>query len=185
MKAMWEQLAAALREELLNDALFIVRLLRLTNENYPGRDAAGVLPLVVVGHQDIPEGEWARWVMEHGTPCYGTAYAKRLVETGVDIKEMMPTAPFGREIRRSKIDPVKSFDNRFWFLNQATSVLAMVEKWPPLYNLMAEEMAEEDMTLETFINRVMNMPSPWEIGQGRYLTLGDLMKRTVSLVPGY
>lgn len=180
-----EQLADAVRSEVLTGGGFRVKLLRLNHESYPGKAVHGVLPLVVIGHEALTDIEWGEWVRENATAAYGTAYAQKLVETGVDLKAMMPTAPLGRLLRISKDAKWKSLASRYRAVNEANAILALVEKWPSLYNLMAEEMAEEEMTLDTFVNRVRNMPTPWEIGQGRDLTLGDLIGRGVVLTPNW
>lgn len=180
-----EQLADAVRSEALRSGGFRVKLLRLTHESYPGKVVHGVLPLVIVGHEALTDIEWGQWVRENATAAYGTAYAQKLVETGVDLKAMLPTAPLGRMLRISKEARWRSLAERYRSLNEAGAILAMVEKWPSLYNLMAEEMAEEEMTLDTFVERVRNMPTPWEVGQGRDLTLGDLIGRGVVLTPNW
>lgn len=185
MDRLSEQLATAVRGESLYGGGFIVKLLKLTNENYPGRGAHGVLPLVVVGHEGLEESEWAEWLRENGTEVYGVAYTNKLVETGVDLKEMMPTAPLGRMLRRSKVERWRSLARNYLYVNRAGAILTMVEKWPSLYNLMSEEMAEEEMTLSVFVDRVYNMPAPWELGAGRDITLGDLIGRGVVVTPNW
>ncbi|MBW2169346.1 MAG: hypothetical protein JRG69_08820 [Deltaproteobacteria bacterium] len=180
-----EQLADAVNSEVLSSSGFRCKLLRLTHENYPGKAVHGVLPLVVIGHEALTDVEWGGWLRENATAAYGTAYAQKLVETGVDLKAMLPTAPIGRLLRISKEAKWISLANRYQYVNEAGAILTLVEKWPSLYNLMAEEMAEEEMTLETFVERVKNMPTPWEIGQGRDLTLGDLIGRGVVLTPNW
>ena len=184
-KPLSEQLADAVKGEMLASDGFRVKLLRLNHESYPGKAVHGVLPLVVVGHEALSDAEWADWLRENATAAYGTAYAQKLVETGVDLKAMLPTAPLGRLLRISKDQRWKSLATRYRSVNEAGAILALVEKWPSLYNLMAEEMAEEEMTLATFVDRVRNMPTPWEVGQGRDLTLGDLIGRGVVLTPNW
>jgi len=165
---------------------FLVRLLKLRHENYPGRDACGVFPLVVTGHAAMSEDSWRDWVREHAVAHYGPAYADKLVETGVDIKEMLPTAPFGRSMRTESPDedtgvgvqsPVRYLD-----LNRMVRVLEMAEKWPSLYNHIAEHMAEQEFTLSAFLDRVESLPTPAEYGLGRYSTLGDLLNDGAILV---
>ena len=185
MKPLSEQLADAVRSEVLSSGGFRCKLLRLTHENYPGKAAHGTLPLVIIGHEAVSDVEWGKWLRESATSAYGTAYAQKLVETGVDLKAMLPTAPLGRLLRISKEQRWRSLASRYRALNEAGAILSLVEKWPSLYNLMAEEMAEEEMTLDTFVERVRNMPTPWEIGQGRDLTLGDLIGRGVVLTPNW
>lgn len=180
-----EQLADAVRNEVLRSGGFRVKLLQLNHADYPGKEVHGVLPLVVIGHEALSETEWGEWVRENATAAYGTAYAQKLVETGVDLKAMLPTAPLGRLLRISKEAKWRSLASRYRSLNEAGAILALVEKWPSLYNLMAEEMAGEEMTLDTFVERVRNMPTPWEVGQGRDLTLGDLIGRGVVLTPNW
>lgn len=184
-KPLSEQLADAVRSEILRSGDFRVKLLRLTHESYPGKVVHGVLPLVVIGHEALTDVEWGEWLRENATAAYGTAYAQKLVETGVDLKSMLPTAPLGRLLRISKEAKWRSLASRYRVVNEAGAILSMVEQWPSLYNLMAEEMAEEEMTLDTFVQRVRNMPTPWEVGQGRYQTLGDLIGRGVVLTPNW
>lgn len=185
MASLSEQLADAVRSEALEGGGFVVKLLRLTHENYPGKAAHGVLPLVIVGHESISASDWGAWLRENATAAYGTAYAQKLVETGVDLKAMLPTAPLGRLLRISKEARWRSLAERYRRLNEAGAILALVEQWPSLYNLMVEEMAEEEMTLREFVRRVELMPTPWEVGQGRYQTLGDLIGRNVVLTPNW
>ena len=184
-KPLSEQLADAVKSETLRSGGFRGKLLRLTHENYPGKAVHGVLPLVVVGHESVTDVEWGRWLRENAVAAYGTAYAQTLVEPGVDLKSMLPTAPLGRLLRISTEQKWRSLASRYRSLNEAAAILALVEKWPSLYNLMAEEMAEEEMTLDIFVERVRNMPTPWEIGQGRDLTLGDLIGRGVVMTPNW
>lgn len=185
MRPLSEQLADAVKSEVLSGGGFIVKLLRLTHEDYPGKAVHGVLPLVVIGHEAVSGPEWGAWLRENATAAYGTAYAQRLIETGVDLKSMMPTAPLGRLLRISQDAKWRSLASRYRNLNEAGVILTLVEQWPSLYNLMVEEMAEEEMTLREFVSRVKGMPTPWEVGQGRYHTLGDLIGRGVVLTPNW
>jgi len=175
-----EQLVAAIRPTPPSPRGFIVKLVRLTNEDFPGRDAQAILPLFVIGHEEMARQDWVGWLKEHATECYGAAYATKLTETGVDFRDLLPTAPLGRVLRQSnglRLD--------FSALERLEAILTMVERWPSLYNLVAEEMADEEMTLTTFTDRVYAMPAPWEIGQGRYHTLGDLISRLMVRTPLY
>jgi len=185
MSSLSEQLANAVKSEVLSGGGFIVKLLRLTHESYPGKAVHGVLPLVVVGHEAVPGVEWGEWLRENATAAYGTAYAQKLVETGVDLKAMLPTAPLGRLLRISKDSRWKSLASQYQHVNEAGAILGLVEQWPSLYNLMVEEMSEEEMTLREFVSRVRQMPTPWEVGQGRYQTLGDLIGRSVVMTPNW
>jgi len=177
-----EQLESAIRPGPPDCEGLIVKLAKLTNEDYPGRSAFGVLPVFVVGHQDLTESEWARWVQRNATAPYGIAYASRLAREGVDLKDMLPTAPIGRSMRQPGGGESVS---RYRYLDIAGYVLELVEKWPSLYNLIAEEMAEQPMTLAEFVRRIQMLPSPVESGQGRSSTLGDLIGRSVVLTPDY
>ena len=161
----------------------VVKLLDLRHENYPGRDANGVLPVVVVGHAGMTPMEWATWVKENAVGAYGTAVTERMVKTGVDLKEMLSEAPFGRAIRLSKMDPMVTVNRGY--LDYAGAIVTMVEKWPSLYNLIATELAEKPLTLREFVDRIHGMPAPWEIGRGRMHTLGDLIGRVMVRTPDY
>jgi hypothetical protein len=175
-----EQLADVLKPSPYDSGLFIVKLLNLTNENYPGRDACGVLPLVVVGYEGMSRSNWSRWVKEQATSAYGTSYANKLAETGIDLKEMTSTSSIGRYMRKS------GFSYPTWdILDNANSILSMVEKWPSLYNTIAEEISEEPMTLSEFINRVRRLPTPYNINKGKYSTLGDLLGATMVPTPDF
>jgi len=180
-----EQLETALRPGPPDCEGLLVKLVRLQNENYSGRDAHGVLPVFVIGHQMLSESEWGRWVREKASAPYGMAYAARLAKEGVDLKDMLPTAPIGREMRVRQEEKAVSESSRYRYLDMAGAILTMVEKWPSLYNLMAEELAEQEMTLSEFVERIRAMPSPWEIGQGRYYTLGDLIGRLIVQTPSW
>lgn len=185
-----EQLSTAMAPSRpIGDGGFIVRLLRLSHANYPGRDAHGVLPLVVTGHQSMSESVWAKWVRETAIPYYGPARAERFVAEGIELKEMLPTMPFGRVMRQhaegTRDRYARSYDSGHHTLNHAGRILNIVEKWPSLYNTMAEQMAEESMLLDEFVRRVYVMPSPREIGTGTLSTLGDLIGRGMMLLPDY
>jgi hypothetical protein len=145
-------------------------------------DVQGVLPVLVVGHQDLSEHEWASWVKMQAMAPYGIAYASRLAEEGVDLKDMMPTTALGRHMRKPGGG---SNYSRFEYLDRAGYILTLVEKWPSLYNLISEEMKEQRMTLVEFVRRVQELPSPQEVGQGRYSTLGDLISRLVTVTPDF
>ena len=182
-----EQLQMAIHPVPPSQGGLLVKLLRLTNSAYPGREANGTLPLVVVGHEALGEADWKRWVRENAVAAYGPAQAERFAKGGVDVKEMLPTAGFGRAMAEAgrQAQSVSRFP-RLEFgenLEELQGVVMMVEKWPPLYNLIAEELAEEEMTLKEFIGRVRAMPSPREIGGRQYLTLGDLLGRSIHILP--
>jgi len=162
----------AVRSEPLDEMGFIVKLMRLRHDNYPGRDAHGVLPLVVVGHESMDQPRWSNWIRENAVAHFGPAYAEKLVQNGIELKEMMPQAGFGRVMRDSG---TRSAERNYSYLDRAGEILVMVEKWPSLYNLIADEMAEQEMTLREFVNRVRNLPSPLELGRGADTTLGDLL----------
>lgn len=162
-----------------------MKVANLRNADYPGRDANGVLPVIVVGHSGMSESSWKRWVRNTGIAHYGSGYVDRILSNGIDLKEMGPTMPFGRAMRLCTERKWRSEARRWTELDAASGVLTLVEKWPSLYNLIAEEMAEEQMTLREFVERVNNMPTPREYGVGRYTTLGDLIGRNVVLTPDY
>jgi len=147
----------------------IVKVARLRHDAYPGRDAQGVLPVFVVGHEAMDETAWNDWVREHGIAHYGAGYTERVIRDGIELKEMLPTSGFGRHMRRG------AQRNSGYVLNNAANLITAVEKWPGLYNLIATEMGEEEMTLREFLDKVRNLPSPWELGAGAYTTLGDLV----------
>lgn len=182
-----QQLAGALTEAEqtpVTDQGLIVKLLRLRHDSYPGRSANGVLPLVVVGHQSMDEKVWRRWVRENGIPHYGAAITEKMVEGGIDLREMNPTAAFGRQLRDYRKGPGQNFYN-LSFLDRAAEILTAVEKWPSLYNLIATEMAEQEMTLDQFVGRIMQMPPPRELAAGAYTTLGDLLLPPGSPTPSF
>lgn len=183
-----EQLQMAVHPVPPDQEGLLVKLMRLENSAYPGREANGVLPLVVVGHEALRDVDWRRWVREHATAAYGPAQAERFATGGVDIKEMLPTAGFGRamaeaERRVSSSTGRRSVGHRRGGLDSAQGIVVMVEKWPSLYNQVAGELAEEEMTLREFIDRVWAMPSPTEIGGRQYTTLGDLLGRSIHVLP--
>lgn len=176
-----EQLAMAVRPEPIDDAGLLVKLLRLEHARYPGREADGTLPVVVVGHESISESDWRRWVRENAVGAYGPAYAEKMVESGVDLKEMLPTAPFGRALalseQRARQDAARTgrHGTRFRHLDRMQGVLVVVEKWPSLYNEIVDALSEQVMTLREFVASVEALPSPKEMGGRQYVTLGDLM----------
>lgn len=182
-----EQLGIATRPEPTNDEGLLVKLLRLEHSRYPGREADGTLPVVVVGHQGLSDRDWSRWVRENAIGAYGIAFAEKMVQDGVDLKEMLPTAPFGRALalseQRARQAMVKSsqWGNRGEFrnLSRAQGVLMVVEKWPSLYNEIVDELSEQVMTLQEFVASVEALPSPKEMRGRQYLTLGDLIGRLV------
>jgi hypothetical protein len=177
-----EQLGAAVRPGPPDVGNLLVKLADFQHENYPGRDAHGVLPVMVMGHSDMSSSEWSAWVKMQATAPYGLAYAARLATEGVDLKDMLPTAAIGRQMRRP--GGGRNFAH-FDYIAQAGHVLTLVEKWPSLYNLIAEEMGEQTMTLMEFVRRVQELPSPVENGEGRYSTLGDLIGHLVVVTPNF
>lgn len=181
------QLEKALNESTeipVTDEGLLVKIVRLSHDNAPGQDIPGVLPMVVVGHASMEEDVWRRWVRENGIPHYGAAFTEKMVQNGVSIREMMPTAAFGRQMRDWRKN-VRYSRNAFMTLDRAEQVLTAIEKWPSLYNLVVTEMEGETMTLETFVDRVTAMPSPIEHGRGAYTTLGDLISPHGMLLPDY
>lgn len=160
-----------------DDAGLIVKLARLRHDSYAGRDAHGVLPLIVVGHESMTEAAWKGWIRKVGYAHYGSGYVDRVLVHGVELKEMEPTRPFGRSIRVCTENTWKSRAARWKYLDAVSAVVNAVEKWPSLYNTIAEHMVEEAMTLREFVGRVGELPSP--IGmpdvEGMYSTLGDII----------
>ena len=183
MTRLSEQLGNAISFAPPDDVGLILRVVRLDNERKAAREAQGVLPVFVVGHEGMDTVSWRKWVREHAVAAYGSAMAERFVREGIDFKEFDPTRPFGRALRPA--GSWRSESGCQWHTNHALYVLTVVEKWPSLYNLIATEMAEEDMTLGTFLDRVTRLPSPFEVGEGRFSTLGDLVSRNVVLTPNY
>jgi hypothetical protein len=161
---------------------FIVKLLEFRHDQHSGMDMAGVLPMVVVGHESMTEGQWREWVRDNGMAHYGAGYTERMLEHGVSMKEMKPTAPLGRAMRVTR-DGMKSAIPRT--LNEANVIMEMVEKWPSLYNAIAEQLAGKELTLREFVSTVKQMPSPMEWGQGRMITLGDLVGRGIMVLGDY
>lgn len=154
-----------------------VKLLKLSHDRYPGRDAAGVLPIVAVGHEGMAESDWKEFVREVGTLHYGPAQAQRMIETGVDLKEFGPASAFGRQLA------TVTEEGRRWYMGQFGDIMEAAERYPSLYNSIAQTMAEQTTTLRDLVSRVMRLPSPAEVGQGRYTTLGDMLGRsTVGFV---
>lgn len=183
-----EQLAMAVNPEPMTARGLLVKLLRLDNSRYPAREVSGTLPVVVVGHERLSESDWRRWVRENAIAAYGPAQAERMVQSGVDIKEMLATAPFGRALalseQRYRMAQARSattpyYGPRFEALDRMQEVLVVVEKWPSLYNEVVDALSEQVITLEEFVNSVEALPSPKEMRGRQYVTLGDLMGRLV------
>lgn len=168
---------------------FLVKFCNLTHEEFPGRDAHGVLPLAIVGHEDMSQAAWRSWIAENATGAYGAAYAAQLATYGVDLKDMMPTGRVGRQLRLVKKSlstggSVTEYRN-FRDIDNAGAIIEMVEKWPSLYNLIAEELRGKTLLLREFVEHIRNLPCPFEIGRGRYYTLGDLIGRGMTRTPSY
>ncbi len=138
---------------------------------------------------DISESlEEMESVRKTAIPHYGPARAERFVDEGIELKEMLPTMPFGRVMRQRDEGRLPAYTRGYdghSVLNRAGAILNIVEKWPHIYNLIATEMAEENLTLEEFVTRVYHMPSPREIGTGTLSTLGDLIGRGMMSLPDY
>lgn len=161
---------------------FLVKCVKLSNDAYPGRGAHGILPVFVVGHVSMSESAWREWVRKIGTEAYGPAYTERCLREGIDLKQMVPTAAFGRSMR---LKEGRRSTNGRRYLDQATYLMNVVDKWPSLYNVIVMEMGEEVMTLGAFVDRVSTLPSPHEVGEGQHSTLGDLIGRGMMLLPDY
>jgi hypothetical protein len=155
----------------------IVKVARLRHDTYPGRDAQGVLPVFVVGHEAMDETSWSDWVREHGIAHYGAGFTEKVIRDGIELKEMLPTAGFGRHMR-------KGTRIRRSTLEQASNLITAVEKWPQLYNTIATELGEDEMTLRGFLDKIHNLPSPWDVGRGTYTTLGDIIGPPGHMVLG-
>lgn len=161
----------------------LVKLLDLRHDRYPGRDACGVLPIVAVGHESMNEDGWRDWVRQTGMAHYGAGYTEKILRDGLDIKEMEPTAGFGRAMREQSLTNRRS---SFRTLDRANGIVVITEKWPSLYNVIAQEMVEELMTLREMISRISRIPAPYELGRGAYTTLGDLVGPPLNMVlPDY
>ncbi len=164
------------------DRGFLVKCVRLGNESYPGRPAHGILPVFVVGHESMSESAWKEWVRRVGYEAYGPGYTERCLKEGIDLKQMVPTAPFGRSMRL-KEGSRSTIGRRY--LDQAAYLMNVVDKWPSLYNTIAQDMGEEVMVLGAFMDRVSRLPSPHEVGEGQHSTLGDLIGRGMMLLPDF
>lgn len=165
-----------------DDAGLVVKLARLRNDAYPGRGAHGVLPLLFVGHSSMTEAAWKGWVRRIGIGHYGAGYVDRVLVHGVELKEMEPTCPFGRQIRMCTEQTWKSRSSRWKYLDVASAIMSAVEKWPSLYNTIAEHMAEQEFTLKEFVNNIRELPSP--IGrpdiEGMNSTLGNIINGPIG-----
>lgn len=178
-----EQLDSALSFSPPDDAGLIVRVVRFDNASRPGQEAQGIVPVFVMGHEGLDQGSWRRWIRDNAVSAYGPAGAERMVGAGLDIRELDPTRSFGRSLRSTR--GWKNEARNHYYLDLALRTLALVERWPSLYNLIADEMSEQDMTLREFVDRVRQLPSPQEVGEGRYMTLGDVIGRNVVMTPNY
>lgn len=182
-----EQLAMATRPEPMNDSGLLVKLLRLEHSRYPGREADGTLPVVVIGHESLSDRDWRRWVRENAVAAYGPAHAEKMVQSGVDLKEMLPTAPFGRALalseQRTRMAMARTdrwgHRGEFRHLGRMQGLLVVVEKWPSLYNEIVDALSEQVMTLQEFVASMEALPSPKEMRGRQYVTLGDLVGRLV------
>jgi len=183
MTRLSEQLDSALSFAPPDDGGLILRLVKLDNASMPATEAMGVLPLFVVGHNGLDPASWRRWIRENAAAGYGVAGAEKFVQTGISLREMDPTRVFGRALRSTRT--WRSEARSHTQLDQALSILNMVEKWPSLYNLIATEMSEEEFTLSEFINRAYQLPTPREAGEGRYSTLGDYIGRLITKTPSF
>lgn len=178
-----EELGTAISFAPPDDAGLILRIVKMDNPMRQAQEVQGVLPIVVVGHQGVQTADWRRWIRENAVAAYGTAMTEKFISQGIDFKDFDPTRPFGRAIRVTQ--GWQSKVSSHVFLDKAMQILSMVEKWPSLYNLIATEMAEQDMTLSGFVSRMYQLPSPKEVGEGRYSTLGDIIGRNVVLTPSF
>jgi hypothetical protein len=178
-----EQLESAMSFVPPDDGGLIVLITKLDNSTNPGQEMMGIFPIKVVGHEGLDARSWERWIRENAVSAYGVGAADRMAREGIDLRELDPSRAIGRNLRSAGAQ--KSGAMRYWTLNSALHMLSLVEKWPSLYNLIATEMAEESMTLRQFVDRMYQLPSPLNSGEGRYSTLGDLIGRNVVLTPSF
>lgn len=178
-----EQLDSALDFAPPDDGGLIIKVAKLRNDQYPAQEMIGFLPIKVVGHEGLDSRSWARWIRENAVSAVGPAATERMVETGMDLRDLDPTRAIGRNLRSK--GSWKSEASKHWTLNNALYLISLVEKWPSLYNLIATEMAEESMTLREFVDRMYQLPSPLNVGEGRNSTLGDIIGRNVVLTPSF
>lgn len=182
MKRLSEQIMDSLLLSPPNSEGLVVKLVKLDNANYPGRDAQGILPIFVTGHKSMSERNWRNWVVEQATVCYGASYAQKLAQQGLSLKELLPVSGVGRKMAEKVSEP--GLQNQY--LRYANALISMSEKWPSLYNVLAQEFVEEEMTLIEMIDRIKKLPTPIDWGQGQvYSTLGDLMANYMVVTPDY
>lgn len=181
MTTISEELGLAIRPFPPGAEGLLVKVVRLTAENYPGRDAAGILPVFVVGHEEMTPSDWRSWVRRVGTVAYGPGYTERVVDEGVDLRDLNPTAGFGREMR------VEFGGDKKWRpLSNVVAIIEAVTRWPHIANAIVENFANGDpVTLREFLHFVNEQPSPVEAGGNRGLTLGDLLFRGPSTLGGW
>lgn len=174
----------------LDDAGLIVRVIRMDSSVYPGRDAHGVLPIIVTGHESMSESEWSDWVRAVGLAHYGAGYVERILVNGIDLKEMAPTAPFGRVVRQMTEAAWKSAARNWTYLDAATSIVKTVEQWPSLYNAIVNNVSEQAMTLRELVGTIISLPNPMNRPDSErvHATLGDIIDSPngqPSMVPDY
>jgi hypothetical protein len=162
---------------------FRVQLIAQDEGKELGRDAAGGLPVRVVGHEKMGKAAYEAWALETLTKAYGAGYAARTVGTGIDLKEFGPAGMIGRQWQRFES---AEDANAPVLVRHLVVALEMIEKYPQLYNVVALEMrGKEPVTVEQFIEQLMKLPNPMETGAGRFATLGDLIAKNVSMLPGF
>jgi hypothetical protein len=148
-----------------------------------GRDAAGGLPLRIVGHKGMGKTAFEKWAYEQMLPVYGEGFAKRTAPQGIDMKAMLPGQPIGRTYHRFEtVEDAQAIES----VKQLGAVLSMVERYPVLYNAVALEMKGlEPMTVQEFSEKLMTLPSPKEMQTRQFLTLGDLIAKNVTTLPAF
>lgn len=160
----------------IDTGMFIVRVVKFDNENFPGQSLPGVLPILVVGHASMDQAVWTDWIVRHGLSAYPGEYLSKLATNGISMKEFMPSATFGRSAR------AVSGPRGFEVFNYANAILVMAEKWPSIYNAIVDSMTGQEMTIRAFVDRVMQLPKPFETGDGRDFTLGDILVRDRNVI---
>lgn len=157
----------------------LVKVPKFTAENY-SREAMGIVPIFVTGHEAMSDAAWRSWVRRTGAQSYGPAYTERVLDSGIDLRDMGPTAGFGREMRRNYQDrfPGAESGRRWnWLSNVIAGIESMVQ-WPSVATKLATEFVEVpagEMTLAEFVDRLVAIEAPVEIGGRRNMTLGDLL----------
>lgn len=164
---------------------FQVKLIRQDNAAYPGRDVGGVLPFLVTGHAALSREEWVHWVMSVASPVYGTDFALRIANQGVDLRDLLPTGNIGRMLWGTR-KIVDLPDSNFEMMRFFGALIQCAEKWPSLYNELARSLVNKTLSLEWLVQHIQNMPCPIDMSLGRvHTTLGDLLGATGTVYPSF